>query len=105
LLRTKQGYKRQDLPVIVSMVTFPSTEIIVAAARGEKSIHGKKAKELKQLLYGKTDLRKLGENEFQEQALDFITPESINDIFKAVPESRLFIQTLSQDFSYASDAF
>jgi predicted ATP-dependent Lon-type protease len=50
-------------------------------------------------------LRKLGENEFQEQALDFITPESINDIFKAVPESRLFIQTLSQDFSYASDAF
>jgi hypothetical protein len=42
-----------------------------------------------------TNLYHLDENELKEKALDFITPDSIDNIFQSIPESRLLIQTLS----------
>ncbi|AHJ30034.1 hypothetical protein PN465_19910 [Nodularia spumigena CS-584] len=91
-----QGYKHEDLPLVIPLVTFPSTEIFIAAA---KDLIGKKPwknpGELKQLLYGTKNLQTLREEDLQSKALDFITMESIGRIFYHVPESRTFIQTLS----------
>jgi hypothetical protein len=88
-----QHYPRQGLPIVMSLATFPSTEVVVAAVRGllDKN-YGKKAKEWKHLLYKTENPR---DEEVQEQALNFITPESIDLIFRDLPESRMFIKTLS----------
>lgn len=90
------GYTQDYLPLVVPVVTFPSTEIFIAAAKDlMKKAYGKKPQELKTLLYGTTELQTLREEEFARKALDFITSESIGKIFQHVPESRIFIQTLS----------
>lgn len=94
-IRTIRGYSAEYLPLIIPIVTFPSTEIIVAAAKNILNPYGKKPSELKKLLYGTDDLATLSQEELQEKALDFITPESIQRIFSCVPESRIFIQMLS----------
>jgi hypothetical protein len=47
------------------------------------------------LLYGTDNLGTLGEEELNEYALNFMTSEGLDLIFRHVPESRLFIQTLA----------
>jgi len=90
---TKSFLTRKYLPVVVSIATFPSTEVIVGAAKGLINQHyGKKAKEWKRLLYSSKNPK---EEDIQSQALDCITPDSIDIIFQDLPESRMFIQTLS----------
>ncbi|MFM7405542.1 MAG: hypothetical protein ACKO3K_02435 [Cuspidothrix sp.] len=98
--KAREGYTHEYLPVVIPFVVFPSTEILIAAAKIEsqkflKSAYGKKPRELKQLLYGTTELQTLREEELKKNALDFINSESIGRIFQNVPESRIFIQTLS----------
>ncbi|MDM8551322.1 hypothetical protein QUF72_14655 [Desulfobacterales bacterium HSG2] len=94
-LKAREGYPCEYLPLILSISAFPSTEILIAAAKGINTIYGKKAGELKQVLYGTTDLSTLRDEEFEEKALKYITPENINSIFKKIPESRILIQSLS----------
>ena len=94
-IKTIEGYYGEYLPLIIPIVTFPSNEIIVAAAKNISNTYGKKPSELKNLLYGTDALATLSAEELQEKALDFITPESIQRIFSCVPESRIFIQMLS----------
>jgi hypothetical protein len=36
------GYQRKCLPIIMPLATFPSTEVLVAAARGELATGGSK---------------------------------------------------------------
>lgn len=91
----QQGYQRQYLPVIISLVTFPSTDILVAVAKGKVDVYNKNAPQLKQLVYGTTELRALSAEDFDNKALNFIMPACINDLFEKVPESRPFIQILS----------
>lgn len=92
-LQSTNGYDRQYLPILMSLATFPSTEVIVAAARGLLNKHyGKNPQEWKDLLYKNRYPR---DEEIQNEALNFITPISVNNIFKDLPESRVFIQTLS----------
>jgi hypothetical protein len=93
--KARDGYTPELLPLVIPVVTFPSTEIFVVAAKDMKKNYGKKPSELKQALYGTTNLQTLRENDLKEKALDFITPDSISKIFKDVPESRAFIQLLS----------
>jgi hypothetical protein len=50
---------------------------------------------LKQLIYGTTELQTISDEDFKKKALDFINSESIGRIFRNVPESRNFMQTLS----------
>lgn len=89
------GYSCNCLPLVLSLICFPSTEILVAAAKNtEPKIYGKKPGELKQQLYGTDDLSTLSEEDLKTKALDFITPASIETIFAKVPESRIFIKTL-----------
>jgi hypothetical protein len=94
-VQIQQGYQRQYLPMIISLVAFPSTDILVAVAKGEVDVYNKKAPQLKQLVYGTTELRALSAEDLDNKALNFIMPACINDLFKKVPESRPFIQILS----------
>ncbi len=94
-IKTIEGYRCEYLPLVIPIVTFPSTEILIAAAKNISNSYGKKPSELKILLYGTDDLATLSEEELKEKALDFITPDSIQRIFSCVPESRIFIQMLS----------
>ncbi|NJM59313.1 MAG: hypothetical protein HC849_02475 [Oscillatoriales cyanobacterium RU_3_3] len=91
-LKSKEGYLCEYLPVIVSLVCFPFSEVLVAAAK-EPFIpyYGKKPADLKQLLYGTTNLQELRFEDFEAKALNYITPESISRIFSYVPESRILI--------------
>jgi len=94
----KYNFPWKDLPLILPLLFFPSTDIIIAAARTEinsiGTIHGLKASELKQKIYGVTNLSYLNEGDFKKYALDYITPESIKLIYNNVPEVRLFVQTI-----------
>lgn len=87
--------KYADIPVIIPLVTFPSTEILVAAAKNLSQIHDKSAKELKRMLYGTDNLSSIRPENLKENTLEFITPQSIESIFKKVPDAQLFIQNLS----------
>ncbi|MEA5552408.1 hypothetical protein VB713_15810 [Anabaena cylindrica UHCC 0172] len=92
-IQARNGYPRQYLPIIMPLATFPSIEVIVAAAKGElDKNYGKTPREWKVLLY-KTEYPK--DEEIEKQALNYITPDSIDNIFNDLPESRFFIQTLS----------
>lgn len=98
--KARESYTHELLPLVIPCVVFPSTEILIAAAKIDsqkfiKSAYGKKPRELKQLLYGTTELQTLSDEDFSKKALDFINLESIGKIFQNVPESRTFIQTLS----------
>jgi len=94
-VKAREGYNHELLPLVIPVVTFPSTEIFVVAAKDMMKNYGKKPTELKQALYGTTNLQTLREEDLKEKALNFITPNSISKIFKDVPESRAFIQMLS----------
>ena len=84
------------IPLIVPVIAFPSTEVFVSAAKEMTSRHyGKSARELKRNLYGTDDLATLHDSALAEKALNFITPTTVEHIFRQRPESRLFIQHLS----------
>jgi hypothetical protein len=94
--KAREGYTYEYLPLVIPVVTFPSTEILIAAARDKiEKEYGRKPNEWKQILYGTDNLATLREEDLKDKALDFITPETIGKIFQNVPESRTFIQTLS----------
>ncbi len=86
-----RGYAYDVLPLIVPLITFPSIEVLIAAAR-KTDHYGKSARSLKFELYGAGSSPR--QEVFEEKALNFIIPENIPHIFNRVPESRLFIQTL-----------
>jgi len=92
-VQVEQGFERKHLPIVISIATFPSTEVIVGAAKGLINKHyGKKPQEWKNLLYSSEHPK---DEDIQSKALDCITPDTIDIIFKDLPESRIFIQTLS----------
>ncbi|MCE2718923.1 MAG: hypothetical protein ACK6A9_10695 [Dolichospermum sp.] len=98
--KVRENYTHEYLPVVIPFVVFPSTEILIAAAKIDpkkliKEAYGKKPRELKQLLYGTTELQTISDEDFKKKALNFINSESIGRIFQNVPESRNFMQTLS----------
>ncbi|VXD25656.1 conserved hypothetical protein [Planktothrix serta PCC 8927] len=92
-----QGYPQNNIPLVLTIITFPSTEILIAAARGLKiaDYYNTRPLELKQMIYNVPDARTLSEEDLKSKALDHITLKGIENIFKNIPESRHFIQTLS----------
>lgn len=96
--KVRQGFDLIYLPLVVPLILFPSTEILIAAAKtgltSKFNFHGMKAGHLKMKLYGTDDLSCLDEEMFQKKASDIITAESCKAIYKHVPESRLFLHTL-----------
>ncbi|WP_254175252.1 hypothetical protein [Planktothrix pseudagardhii] len=93
----KQSYSQNKIPLVLPIITFPSTEILIAAAKGLNPVtyYNKKPLELKQMIYNVPDDRTVSEDDLKEKALNFITLPGINNIFNHIPESRSFIQTLS----------
>lgn len=98
-LKLRDGFYPEYLPMIFPLVLFPSTEIIVAAARTPPGVkfngRDKSARQLKREIYGTDVLYSLTDGKFEREALDYITPEGIRLIYQYVPESRLFLQMLS----------
>lgn len=88
----------RNLPMIVPLVLFPSTDILVAAAKMATGtafdLYGKKAKRIKRELYGVDNLHYLRRGEFEQKALNFIAPGACESIYKHIPESRIFLRTL-----------
>lgn len=97
-VRAGSGFAISNLPLILPVAIFPSTDMLVAAAKvglwGAFDQHGKSANELKRELYGVTELRALPPEAFKTKALDTLTPSAIPAIHKHIPESRLFLQIL-----------
>ena len=100
-LKEKYGYQWEQLPLIIPLIFFPSTDILIAALKIENidtspfGFHGLRANVIKKKLYGVEDLSELRDQEFKEKALDFITIDAIKSVYKYIPESRLFLRILS----------
>ncbi|MDQ1318757.1 MAG: hypothetical protein QG588_2419, partial [Candidatus Poribacteria bacterium] len=73
----------------------PSTDIIIAAVKSMTGYYEKEARELKRMVYHTENLNTLQDEDLNERALKYITSDSINLIFKHIPESRPFINFLS----------
>lgn len=97
-LKAKYGYQWGQLPLIIPLVFFPSTDILIAALKIGDTLpfdfHGLRANEIKMRLYGVEDLRHLRDEELKEKALDFITPDAFKAVYRHIPESRIFLRTL-----------
>ncbi|MBE9145352.1 hypothetical protein [Planktothrix mougeotii] len=92
-----QGYPQDNIPLVLPIITFPSTEILIAAAKGLKiaDYYNQEPLELKKKIYGVPEPRSLSDEELRTKALDYITLKGIKNIYNNIPESRHFIQTLS----------
>jgi len=92
------GYTRANLPVVLQVVFFPSIDVLVAAAKATTKNafdpRGLRPCQLKRLLYGTDDLRAVSPDTFGRIALESITPEGIENIWRMVPEVRLFLLRL-----------
>ncbi len=92
------GYAVDNLPLIIPIIPFPSTEIIIASARAASGetiiIRGKQARELKKTLYRTYNLNSLEKGQLRKFALSYLTNDCIKDIYKDVPEIRTLFQTL-----------
>ncbi len=89
------GIERRFIPTVVPLPLFPSTEIIVAAAKDNgHSFRGRTARELKSLLYNVHDMALLSLEDLDRQALAHITTDSLDRIFRFVPEVRYLVQTM-----------
>ena len=91
----RQGYEKENLPLIIPILLFPSTDIIIAVAKGMTGYYEKEARELKRMVYNTENLNTLQDEDLNERALKYITSDSVNLIFKHIPESRPFINLLS----------
>lgn len=91
----RRGYRKESLPLVIPILPFPSTDILIAVARGITGCYGTDARTLKNTLYGTTNLDTIQDDDFEELALEHITPDGIRLIFQRIPESRLFINFLS----------
>ena len=89
------GFERQFIPTIVPLPLFPSTEIIVAAARNSGlSIHDRTPDELKRMLYNVHDMDQLLPEDLDRHPLAHITTDSLDRIFSFVPEVRYLIHIM-----------
>jgi hypothetical protein len=92
-----RGYPQDNIPLVLPLITFPSTEIIIAAARGLNTVdfYSKKPIELKNLLYNLSKDGRVSDRHLEEQALNFLNVRGIEKIFQYIPESRYLIKCLS----------
>ncbi|MEW6348126.1 MAG: hypothetical protein AB1646_03635 [Thermodesulfobacteriota bacterium] len=97
--QSEQYVPNECVPLIVPLVMFPSTEIIVAAAKTPMGVsfrsRGKSAADLKLDLYNEADLRNLSKQEFEQLVLQHITVDACGSIYRHVPETRAFFRVLS----------
>jgi hypothetical protein len=98
-VKIQHGFTYDDIPLVLPLILFPSTDVIIAAARsvgsaGEGPCHGHSARDLKQRLYDTDELSRLSTEDFTNKALKFLTPVGCARIYSLVPETRLFFRHL-----------
>ena len=92
--KISQGYTFRNLPIILPLIFFPSTEILVAAFRHNDDFdryRNQDAPTLKQMLYGTNNLKTLQKGELSELALKFINSTLLEQVFAKLPEIRVFL--------------
>lgn len=92
--KVKQGYSFENLPVILPLLFFPSTEILIIAFKNRNQFENERKKEawgLKEYLYKTTNLHSLSDNDLNQCALNYIQSDSLNVIFSSLPEIRNFL--------------
>lgn|GEM_PF-976187 len=99
---TEMGYAYESLPLILPLILFPSSEILVAAcmydfAKEKENFRSLKAKpDLKQKVYETDSIpRAFRTGKLLEVLSAFVVPDSLQDIYKQIPEVRKFMQILS----------
>ncbi|MBW1615280.1 MAG: hypothetical protein JRJ49_01855 [Deltaproteobacteria bacterium] len=98
----KQGWTYNNLPLILPLIFFPSSEILAASCIYNFKIESKnfrklRAKpELKIKVYGTDNIPKAIETGKMEKVLSkFITPDTVKEVYKEIPEARKLIHILS----------
>lgn len=96
----ENGYQHENLPLILPLILFPSSEILVAACMHDfqkenfRSFEAKPT--LKQKVYETEHIPKALESGKLQEILDcFVVPESLSEIYKDIPETRKFMQILA----------
>jgi len=88
------GLDPTALPLVVPFVPFPSTDVLVAAAKGVRDLRGRRGREMKRDLYGVEDLSQLRADDLSEKALRHFGPQTAVCVCREVPEARDLLRPL-----------
>ncbi|MEZ4528301.1 MAG: hypothetical protein R2941_20500 [Desulfobacterales bacterium] len=96
----QQNYTYENLPLILPLILFPSSEILVASCMYDfkkENFRELKAKpDLKCRVYGTDNIPEaVHTGKLDEVLSTFVIPEAIKDVYKEIPETRKIIQILS----------
>jgi len=84
------------LPLVIPLVLFPSTDVLIAAARSVSfEFRGKKAPWLKEKLYGCSDFTQLRPEDLENKALRYLTYDACRRIYSSLPEARMLLRILT----------
>lgn len=89
-------YSFENLPLILPLLFFPSTEILIIAFKNKntnkfENERKKEAWNLKQAIYQTTNLHSLSDSDLEKYALNYIKYDSLNIVFNSLPEIRNFL--------------
>jgi hypothetical protein len=94
-----EGYNFEYVPLITPLLLFPSTDILIKAAKSADGSnfagYAKSPSQLKMELYGTTDLRRVTPDQFKIKALKFLTREGLGSIYRHLPEIRFFLHIIA----------
>lgn len=97
---SSQGYQYIHLPLILPLVLFPSSEILVASCMHDfnkenfRKLEAKPA--LKQKVYESDDIPTVLDSGHLQNVLDtFVVPDSLQHIYRELPEARKLLHILS----------
>lgn len=99
---TEHQYDYENLPLILPLTLFPSSEILVAACMfdfDKENYRSFRAKPtLKQKVYGTDNIPKaIIDGNLTEVLATYVVPDSPKEIYREIPEIRKMIQILSFD--------
>lgn len=96
----EQGYDYEQLPLILPIILYPSSEILVASCMDDfdktnyRAFSAKPA--LKQKVYDTDNIPEAIESGTMKEVLDaFVVPDSLSKVYKDLPEIRKFMHILS----------
>jgi hypothetical protein len=95
--KVKEGRSHSTIPHFLPIILFPSTDKLVASIRDDIDFHSclnRPPNELKQLLYGTSNLSELQDNTFTQKATSHFTISKIDKIFSNNVEIRHFIKAI-----------
>ncbi len=96
----EQGYNYLQLPLILPLILYPSSEILVASCMDDfdktnyRDFEAKPA--LKQKVYETDSIPQALESGYLKEVLDaFVVPDNLTKVYKDLPEIRKFMQILT----------